>query len=58
MGRTAINLRFVIGSIIIKHKLSLSDEQTAQIIEENPYMQFFLGLEEFIKESFFLPAYS
>lgn len=56
MGRTAINPRIVIGSIIIKHKLSLSDEQTVQIIEENPYMQFFLGLEEFITEPLFSPS--
>ena len=46
MGRTAINPRIVIGSLIIKHKLCLSDEQTVQIIEENPYMQFFLGLDD------------
>lgn len=40
-GACAINPRIVIGSLIIKHKLNLSDEETVQSIEENPYMQFF-----------------
>ena len=56
MGRTAINPRIVIGSLIIKHKLCLSDEQTVQIIEENPYMQFFLGLDDFVTEPLFSPS--
>jgi Transposase domain (DUF772). len=56
MGRSAINPRIVIGSLIIKHKLNLSDEQTVQIIEENPYMQFFLGLDEFVTEPLFSPS--
>lgn len=36
-GRTAINPRIVIGSLVIKHKMNLSDEDTVRIIEENPY---------------------
>lgn len=55
-GRTAMNPRIVIGSIIIKHKLCLSDEQTALIIEENPYMQYFLGLDEFAPAPLFSPT--
>jgi len=55
-GRTAINPRIVIGSLIIKHKLNLSDEQTAYIIEENPYMQYFLGLDEFAPAPLFSPT--
>src|SRR5690625_6026338 len=35
-GRKRINPRVVIGSLIIKHKLNLSDEETVMIIEENP----------------------
>ena len=34
-------IRMVIGAMIIKHKLNLSDEETIQIIRENPYMQYF-----------------
>lgn len=55
-GRTAINPRIVIGSLIIKHKLNLSDEETARIIEENPYMQYFLGLDEFAPTPLFSPT--
>jgi len=51
IGRSAINPRIVIGSLIIKHKLKLSDEETVQSIEENPYMQYFLGFDEFISVS-------
>ena len=43
LGRVAINPRVVIGSLIIKHKLELSDTETVQTISENPYIQYFLG---------------
>ncbi len=55
-GAVTVSPRIVIGSLIIKHKLNLSDEQTVQIIEENPYMQFFLGFDEFIPEVPFSPS--
>jgi transposase, IS5 family len=34
----------VIGAVIIKHKLNLSDVETVQQIQENPYHQYFVGL--------------
>jgi len=40
----------VIGAVIIKHKLNLSDRETVSQIQENPYMQFFIGLESFSSE--------
>lgn len=55
-GATAINPRVVIGALIIKHKLNLSDEEAVLSIEENPYMQFFLGLDEFSPEPLFSPS--
>ncbi|WP_373519030.1 IS5 family transposase [Pricia sp.] len=55
-GRTAIDPRIVIGSLIIKHKLALSDDETVRIIGENPYMQFFLGLDEFSPAQIFSPS--
>jgi len=55
-GRTAIDPRIVIGSLIIKHKLGLSDDETVRIIGENPYMQFFLGLDEFSPAQIFSPS--
>lgn len=45
--------RMVIGALIIKHKMNLSDEETIQAIRENPYMQYFLGLESFTNNPIF-----
>jgi IS5 family transposase len=43
-GRPMKDARLVIGAVIIKHKLCLSDVETVQQIQENPYLQFFVGL--------------
>jgi len=56
MGAGAVNPRWVIGAFIIKHKLRLSDEETLLSISENPYMQFFLGLETFRPTQLFSPT--
>ncbi|MCK5831697.1 MAG: transposase [Methylococcales bacterium] len=37
-GRPEKEARLVIGAVIIKRKLSLSDKETVQQIQENPYM--------------------
>ena len=39
--------RMVVGAMIVKHKLGLSDQETIDIIRENPYMQYLCGLSEF-----------
>ena len=39
--------RMILGALIIKHKLSLSDDETIEMIKENPYMQYLCGLDEF-----------
>ena len=46
-GRPAKDARLVIGAVIVKHKLSLSDAETVQQIQENPYLQYFVGLPGF-----------
>jgi hypothetical protein len=46
-GRAALNARIAIGAMVIKHKLKLSDRETIATIQENPYMQYFLGLDQF-----------
>lgn len=46
-GRPAKNARLVIGALIIKHKLVLSDEETVYQIQENPYLQYFVGFSCF-----------
>lgn len=43
-GRLSVDIRMVIGALIIKHKLSLSDRDTVQMISENIYIQYFCGL--------------
>lgn len=55
-GAPGINPRVIIGSLIIKHKLRLSDDETVQTISENPYMQFFLGLDNFSPAPLFSPT--
>jgi len=45
--------RVIIGALLIKHKMNLSDEETIQAIRENPYMQYMLGLSEFTGKSVF-----
>ncbi len=55
-GRPGISPRIVLGALIIKHKENLSDEKTIQAIQENIYMQFFVGLEGFQTERIFDPS--
>ena len=55
-GRRAIDPRVVIGAMIIKHKKSLTDEATIEEIQENPYLQFFLGFSEFTHKRVFDPS--
>jgi hypothetical protein len=40
-GRSPISGRIVIGAIIIKHILDLTDRETIQQIRENMFMQYF-----------------
>lgn len=55
-GRPAKDARMVIGAVIIKHKLCLSDEETVRQIQENPYLQFFVGLSRYQTEPPFAPS--
>ena len=43
-GRPIKAARLVIGAVIIKHKLCLSDRETVAQIQGNPYLQYFVGL--------------
>ena len=55
-GRPAKDARLVIGAVIIKHKLCLSDEETVQQIQENPYLQYFVGLPGYQMQVPFVPS--
>ena len=48
--------RMILGAMIIKHKLNLSDVETIEIIRESPYMQYFCGLHEFTDKPIFDPS--
>ncbi|MBN2704868.1 MAG: transposase [Deltaproteobacteria bacterium] len=43
VGRPARAERLVVGAALIKHKLCLGDEETVSQIQENPYLQYFVG---------------
>jgi len=55
-GRPTKDARLVIGAVIIKHKLCLSDEETVAQIQENPYLQYFVGLRGYQMEAPFAPS--
>lgn len=55
-GRPGISPRIVLGTLIIKHLEKLDDRGTIAAIQENPYMQYFVGLEEFNPYPVFDPS--
>lgn len=55
-GRESIDVRMVIGAIIVKHKLGLDDRGTVAMISENIYLQFFCGLQSFQTKEPFHPT--
>ena len=55
-GRPTKDARLVIGAVIIKHKLCLSDEESVAQIQENPYLQYFVGLRGYQMEAPFAPS--
>ena len=55
-GRPTKDGRLVIGAVIIKHKLCLSDRETVAQIQENPYLQYFVGLPGYQMEAPFVPS--
>lgn len=46
-GPPAKSVRVALGALIIKERLGTSDEETVEQIQENPYLQYFLGFKEF-----------
>ena len=49
-GRPALDARKVIGAMIIKHKMKTSDQETVEMISENPFQQWFCGMSAFTTE--------
>lgn len=54
-GRPVKDARLVIGAVIIKHKLCLSNEETVQQILENFYLQYFVGFPAYQDQQPFAP---
>jgi transposase, IS5 family len=55
-GRASLDARIAIGAMIVKHKMNLSDRETVSTIQENPYIQYFLGLDTFHPGPLFDPS--
>ena len=56
MGRPGVSPRTILGALIIKHIKKLDDRGVIEEIQENPYMQYFVGLKEFTTEPVFDPS--
>ena len=49
-GQPIVPSRVALGALLIKEREGLTDRGTVAVIQENPYLQFFIGLEEFTQE--------
>ena len=55
-GRPGVSPRIVLGALIIKHIENLDDRGVVAAIQENIYMQYFIGLTGFTIEPVFAPS--
>jgi len=56
VGAPAKPVRLAFGSLYIKQRLELTDEETVLQIQENAYMQFFLGFSGYSSKVPFDPS--
>ena len=49
-GQPIVSPRVALGALLIKEREGFTDRQTVEAIQENPYLQFFIGLEEFTQD--------
>jgi hypothetical protein len=52
-GAPAKSFRMALGALIIKEMLGISDRETVEQIKENPYLQYFIGMESYSSEEAF-----
>ena len=50
LGAPIVPARTALGALLVKERLGLTDRETVEAIRENPYLQFFIGLEEFTQD--------
>ena len=55
-GNDAYPARMALGALIIRERLKLTDEETVAQIQENPYLQYFVGLREYTTKAPFDPS--
>jgi IS5 family transposase len=55
-GKPSKTVRMALGSLLIKEEFGVSDEETVQQIIENPYLQYFIGITEFVDKKPFDPS--
>lgn len=55
-GAPIIPSRTALGALLVKERLGLTDRETVAAIQENPYLQFFIGCEEFTSDRPFDPS--
>lgn len=56
VGNPAKSCRMAIGSLIMKERMKLSDIEIVEQIRENPYMQYFIGLNNFTDHMLFVAS--
>lgn len=55
-GPPALSVRMALAALIIKERLGVTDDECVEQIRENPYLQYFCGLKEFISKPPFHPT--
>ena len=55
-GRPATPFRMALGVLIIQKRKKLSDRDVIKEIQENPYLQYFLGMEKFSHQAPIKPS--
>jgi IS5 family transposase len=55
-GPPAFSVRMALAALIIKERLGVSDEECVEQIRENPYLQYFCGMEQFTTKAPFHPT--
>ena len=56
LGAPSCSARMAFGAILIKERLGLTDRDTVDMIVENPYLQYFLGLKKYVFDAPFDPS--
>lgn len=56
IGNVAKPCRMVLGSLILQSRMGFTDRELVNQITQNPYYQYFIGLEAFRHEAPFVPS--